>query len=99
MYKRTQFIVGFAVLVAAVVFAAETAKHNFSRRTDTYVPDAKTAIKIAVAVWEPIYGEKQIAGEKPLRHDLTERRMDCRGFIAEGLSRWRSYRGDYEGRR
>jgi hypothetical protein len=29
------------------------------------VPDAATAIKIAVAVWEPIYGARQIAGEKP----------------------------------
>nr|WP_229426294.1 NTF2 fold immunity protein [Pseudoduganella violacea] len=29
------------------------------------VPDAATAISIAVAVWNPIYGEKQIASEKP----------------------------------
>jgi NTF2 fold immunity protein len=30
-----------------------------------YVPDAATAIKIAVAVWVPIYGQKQIDSEKP----------------------------------
>ena len=30
-----------------------------------YVPDAKTAIKIALAVWEPIYGEATVAREKP----------------------------------
>ena len=35
-----------------------------------FVPDAKTAIKIAVAVWEPIYGEKQIAQEKPYHAQL-----------------------------
>lgn len=30
-----------------------------------YVPDPETAIRIALAVWEPIYGKEQIAGEKP----------------------------------
>jgi hypothetical protein len=79
MRKRTQFVVGFAALAAAVVFAAETAKHNVKPK-DGYVPDAKTAIKIAVAVWEPIYGEKQIAGEKPYTA-----RLDTNGvWIVEG---------------
>ena len=35
-----------------------------------YVPDADTAIKIAVAVWEPIYGRKQIQSQKPFRATL-----------------------------
>lgn len=35
-----------------------------------YVPDAKTAIRIAVAVWSPIYGEKQIQSEKPFHASL-----------------------------
>lgn len=35
-----------------------------------YVPDARTAIRIAVAVWSPIYGEKQIQGEKPFHASL-----------------------------
>jgi hypothetical protein len=38
------------------------------------VPDAKTAIAIAVAVWEPIYGKAPIAAEAPyhavLKNDL-----------------------------
>lgn len=29
------------------------------------VPDAKTAVRIAIAVWSPIYGEKRIQGERP----------------------------------
>jgi hypothetical protein len=32
-------------------------------KRDGYVPDAVTAIKIAVAVWEPIYGAEHIATE------------------------------------
>ena len=35
-----------------------------------YVPDAKTAIRIAVAVLTPIYGEKQVQFEKPYRATL-----------------------------
>jgi NTF2 fold immunity protein len=37
-----------------------------------YVPDAATAIKIAVAVWEPIYGRKQIQSQKPFRATLRD---------------------------
>jgi hypothetical protein len=39
-----------------------------------FVPDSKTAIKIAEAVLVPVYGEKQIDSEKPLiaklQHDV-----------------------------
>jgi len=37
---------------------------------DGFVPDAATAIKIAVAVWEPIYGTNTLAYEKPYRARL-----------------------------
>ena len=37
---------------------------------DGYVPDADTAIKIAVVVWSRIYGEREIAAEKPYRATL-----------------------------
>ncbi len=37
---------------------------------DGYVPNAETAIKIAVAVWEPIYGAETIAQEKPYHAQL-----------------------------
>jgi hypothetical protein len=30
-----------------------------------YVPDEKTAVRIAVAVWEPIYGVEAIAEQRP----------------------------------
>ena len=34
---------------------------------DGFVPNEATAIRIAVAVWEPIYGVAQIAAQKPYR--------------------------------
>jgi NTF2 fold immunity protein len=41
--------------------------HAAQGKPKDLVPDAATAIKIAVAVWEPLYGASQIAQEKPYR--------------------------------
>ncbi|MHB8519951.1 MAG: YbbC/YhhH family protein [Limisphaerales bacterium] len=78
--RKTPFFVGSAaVLFAIVVAAAEPAKHS-AKPKEGFVPDAKTAIKIAVAVWDPIYGRKEIAREKPYRAHL-----DTNGvWIVEG---------------
>ena len=35
-----------------------------------HVPDAETAIRIALTVWEPLYGKKNIASERPFRVTL-----------------------------
>jgi hypothetical protein len=37
-----------------------------------FVPDEKTAISIAVAVWVPMYGAKQIESEKPYNATLKD---------------------------
>jgi hypothetical protein len=37
-----------------------------------FVPNAETAIRIAEAVWVPIYGEKLIASEKPFKATLRD---------------------------
>ena len=48
------------------VLAADEPQYNFKPPAG-YVPDAKTAIRIAVAIWEPIYGAGRIASERPYR--------------------------------
>ena len=63
-------VFSFVALCASLLFAADPEKHNYKPK-DGYVPDAKTAVKIAVAVWEPIYGEQVIAGERPYVAELT----------------------------
>jgi hypothetical protein len=65
----TCLVFGGVLLATSLLFAADPTEHNFKPK-DGYVPNAKTAIKIAVAVWEPIYGEKLIAGEKPYVAEL-----------------------------
>ena len=85
MNKKAQFIAGLATLAAAVAFAAETITPNFKPK-DGFVPDAKTAIKIAVAVWEPIYGEQKIAAEKPYHAYLTNGVWTVTGSLPEGMA-------------
>jgi len=42
-------------------------------RGDGYVPDAETAIRIAEAVCEPIYGRERVIGQRPFRADLNDK--------------------------
>ena len=51
---------------------------------DGFVPDEKTAIAIAVAVWLPIYGEKQITSEKPFKATLKDGVWHVTGSLPKG---------------
>src|ERR1039458_879898 len=68
--KALFFLTASLVLTVGLTLAAET-EHNFKPKAG-YVPDEKTAIAIAVAVWLPIYGEKQIESEKPFNAFLKD---------------------------
>lgn len=48
------------------------------------VPDPATAIAIAVAVWGPIYGKKNIAEEAPYRATLNDGRWTVTGTLPKG---------------
>ena len=52
-----------AFSTAGVPAVDSSARHNY-RPGDGYVPDKTTAIRIALAVWEPIDGSKAIANER-----------------------------------
>jgi hypothetical protein len=49
---------------------SEASESHTSFPKEGYVPNEEAAIKIAVAVWEPIYGSKKIAQEKPYKAKL-----------------------------
>ena len=59
------------VLACCITSAAGEPKHT-ARPPAGYVPDEATAIRIAVAVWEPIYGSGRIAREKPYQAVLRD---------------------------
>jgi len=51
---------------------------------DGLVPTADVAIRIAVAVWEPIYGEKNIERQKPFNTTLTHGVWRVQGSLPPG---------------
>jgi hypothetical protein len=57
------------LLVSGSASFAGDAKHNVVPK-DGYVPNAETPIRIAVAVWTPIYGADNIARQKPYHATL-----------------------------
>jgi hypothetical protein len=60
-----------AVICSLAIALASEPKHNYIPPSG-YVPDDATAVKIAVAVWEPIYGSKHIAQKKPFHATLKD---------------------------
>lgn len=68
---RFTFIITLTLsLFAPWLHAQSNTEHNY-KPTQGYVSDATTAIAIAVAVWEPIYGHEQISRQKPYKASLV----------------------------
>jgi len=53
--------------IASIATYAQSSRDTSVRPKDGFVPDAKTAEKIAEAVLIPVYGEEQISRERPSR--------------------------------
>lgn len=49
-----------------------------------YVPDEETAIKIAVAVWIPIYGKEHIERKAPFKAVLKDCTWYVKGSLPQG---------------
>ena|SRR6266568_2940457 len=71
------------LVFVAVAFSLITVVANSSTPKDGYVPDADTAVKIAVAVWSRVYGERQISAEKPYRATLRDGVWTVQGSLPE----------------
>ncbi len=76
-------LLAILLMCASVLFAAEDQKHNY-KPASGYVPDEETAIKIAVAVWTPIYGKEKIEKEKPYEATLKDGIWYVSGSLPEG---------------
>jgi len=64
---------------------SEDKKHTY-KPPGGYVPDEKTAIAIALAVWNPIYGEDQIKKEKPYKAELKDGVWYVRGSLPPSIN-------------
>ncbi|HEY7895907.1 MAG TPA: NTF2 fold immunity protein [Gemmatimonadaceae bacterium] len=56
-----------AALVLPILVLGQGANPHPYVPPNGFVPDSLTAVRVAVAIWTPIYGEKQIASEGPYR--------------------------------
>ena len=74
-----------AAMFSSFVAAAGQSEHTYKPLAG-YVPDEATAIKIAVAVWEPIYGAAHIAGEKPYHATLHRGVWIVTGSLRRGMT-------------
>jgi len=59
-----------SLLTALLVMAGD--RRATYKPKDGYVPNAETAMRIAEAVWIPIYGAKVVEAEKPFRAQLLK---------------------------
>ena len=55
-----------SMLALATTLDAQAASHGY-RPANGFVPDSMTAVRIAEAIWTPIYSAKQIRNERPYR--------------------------------
>ena len=77
------FVILLVLSFMTVVAAAEYREHNVKPAAG-YVPDEETAIKIAVAVWTPIYGREKIEREKPYTAVLENGIWHISGSLHKG---------------
>jgi len=72
------------LLVGPLALPVVSQQHSY-RPEKGFVPDEKTAIRIAEAVLTPIYGEKQVKSEEPFSAKLRNGVWTVEGTIAEGV--------------
>lgn len=86
--------------VAADTLEAQRPASDSYAPPNGFVPDSLTAVRIAVAVWTPIYGEKQIRNEAPYHATLrdgvwtVEGSLNCEGACPGGVALAEIEKGD-----
>lgn len=73
------FCIALCCLPAAAIGQSEPA-HSYTP-DNGFVPDSLTAVRIAVAVWAPIYGEAAIRKEEPFHASLKNDIWTVTGFL------------------
>jgi hypothetical protein len=80
--RSSQLMLAIA-LAASPVFAQAPDTHSYIP-AQGFVPNAETAISIAVAIWGPIYGRENVASEQPYRATLRGETWTVEGSLAPG---------------
>ena len=72
-------------VILFLLLTQSTAQDHMILPKKGLVPDEKTAITIAVAIWIPIFGEKQIASQKPYVAILKNGKWIVTGTLSQGM--------------
>jgi hypothetical protein len=80
---RIPLLVGSLLTLQAVPNHQQPAPHSYVP-PNGFVPDSSTAVRIAVAVWIPIYGARQISSEQPFIAKLQDTIWTVTGSLPHG---------------
>jgi hypothetical protein len=72
------------LMLASVAFAAQEPSARGYVPPDGFVPDSITAVRVAEAVWFPIYGEQHILSERPFVAKLSGGVWTVTGTLPNG---------------
>ena len=72
------------IAVALTVLLCSTTLAQAPQPKNGFIPDEQTAIRVAEAVLSPIYGEKQVASERPFHAALHKNVWTVEGTIPTG---------------
>ena len=86
MSTQPGLLLAAILLLSSSTLAQEPAPHSYVPKKG-FVPDARTAISIAEAVWAPIYGAAQIKQERPLQAVLKGDVWVVTGSLPAGYAR------------
>lgn len=76
-------ILTYTMLSASIITSA-CSPHTATTPVNTrHVPDSQTAIAVAVAIWRPIYGEKNIKKQEPYHAELKDGIWTVSGSMPE----------------
>jgi len=78
-----RFIIAISLLAGATAYAQSPQGQSF-RPKEGFVPNAETAVKVGEAVLIPVYGEKQINGERPFKATLRGSVWTVEGTLSCG---------------
>ena len=84
MKRKTLVILALSIVSSLAM--AGTLKPFSVKPVHGFVPDEKTALRIAEAVLEPIYGQKQLNGERPFKATIENGLWTVQGTLPEGLT-------------
>ena len=79
----TRLVLGAAVALPWLLAAQRARPHSYVP-ADGFVPESVTAARIAAAVWAPIYGERRVESQRPLRAALRRGIWTVTGTLPPG---------------